>query len=514
MLTNETLEVAYATHPFDNTDTDLILQSSDAVQFSVYKVILSLASPVFHDMFVLGSPIQGPSGDIPILQLPESSDLLDKFLRLVYPIENPSLVKISDVADALEVSLKYQTLAVTIHLSSLLRGFIDDSPLAVFAVSCRLDLEFEAKMAALRIATHPETLPRPFQYVPEMDHISAAAYFRLRWHLSTPLASSKKRSKASQTPGAPLPAHWTRKHFSFVCRDPNDCIPVSAGINVAAPSVSPVTSLATEWLDSGLFLHHPADIILRSSDAGTDFIAHRIILSIMAPKLVETIASSVTPSPLNPDLPVVETSETPQLLYMLLHSCYGTSLRFSENVAMDMAQFIPLVRAAKKYDMAGTIEWARSNLQGRISVAPIRVYFIAILLAWTDVARAAAQFAVIDSNIPDMAKVYVPEMEDVGAKSYYNLLQYDSAVKSAIQNVVDTYNARTLRSYENYKHVGGWSTNDTPLLFKIAKVSLAILERERTLYGSDVYLPRLVEESQNMDAALQTAIAQVELAFS
>ena len=44
--------------PFDDAKADLILRSSDEVpvHFRVFKIILSLASPVFADMFSMPSP--------------------------------------------------------------------------------------------------------------------------------------------------------------------------------------------------------------------------------------------------------------------------------------------------------------------------------------------------------------------------------------------------------------------------------------------------------------------------
>ena len=42
--------------PFDDLQADLILQSSDKVHFRVFKPILSIASPIFKDMFSIPSP--------------------------------------------------------------------------------------------------------------------------------------------------------------------------------------------------------------------------------------------------------------------------------------------------------------------------------------------------------------------------------------------------------------------------------------------------------------------------
>ena len=69
--------------PFDDDDADIILRSSDQVEFLVYKVILSKASPVFKTMFSLPQP----ATDIarPIVDLAENSKVLAAVLSAIYP---------------------------------------------------------------------------------------------------------------------------------------------------------------------------------------------------------------------------------------------------------------------------------------------------------------------------------------------------------------------------------------------------------------------------------------------
>ena len=50
-MTNVTLE-----HPFNKPTADVILRSSDDVDFRVHKVILAEASPVFEGMFSIPQP--------------------------------------------------------------------------------------------------------------------------------------------------------------------------------------------------------------------------------------------------------------------------------------------------------------------------------------------------------------------------------------------------------------------------------------------------------------------------
>ncbi|KAH9169857.1 hypothetical protein EDB89DRAFT_1376992 [Lactarius sanguifluus] len=85
--------------PFDDTDADTILRSADDLDFRVYRVILSKASPVFRDMFTFPHP--GPCSKynidddddhkdgLPLVRLPESSMTLSMLLYAIYPVSPP-----------------------------------------------------------------------------------------------------------------------------------------------------------------------------------------------------------------------------------------------------------------------------------------------------------------------------------------------------------------------------------------------------------------------------------------
>ncbi|KAI0255969.1 hypothetical protein BJV78DRAFT_585677 [Lactifluus subvellereus] len=76
-------------------DADTILRSVDNLDFRVYRVILSKASPVFRDMFTFPHPPDpGPCGKsdddhkdgLPLVRLPESSATLSMLLYAIYPV--------------------------------------------------------------------------------------------------------------------------------------------------------------------------------------------------------------------------------------------------------------------------------------------------------------------------------------------------------------------------------------------------------------------------------------------
>ena len=65
--------------PFDHSLADVILRSSDKIDFRVFKLFLSLASPVFETMFSLPQPTEGVNPDegttdkLPVMPLSEDA---------------------------------------------------------------------------------------------------------------------------------------------------------------------------------------------------------------------------------------------------------------------------------------------------------------------------------------------------------------------------------------------------------------------------------------------------------
>jgi hypothetical protein len=73
--------------PFDVPDANLIVRSSDNIDFRVHKSLLVMASPFFKDLLSLRQPSDGEIVDgIPVVQLPEGSELLNSLFSILYPV--------------------------------------------------------------------------------------------------------------------------------------------------------------------------------------------------------------------------------------------------------------------------------------------------------------------------------------------------------------------------------------------------------------------------------------------
>ncbi|KAF8263764.1 hypothetical protein EI94DRAFT_1740187 [Lactarius quietus] len=68
-------------------DADLILRSSDQVNFRVHKSLLAMSSPFFKQLLSLPQPIDAELVcDLQVVELPEDANLLNSLVSLLYPI--------------------------------------------------------------------------------------------------------------------------------------------------------------------------------------------------------------------------------------------------------------------------------------------------------------------------------------------------------------------------------------------------------------------------------------------
>ena len=72
---------------FDISDANLIIRSSDLVNFRVHKSVLALVSPFFRDLLSLPQPSDSEIVDgLPVVQLTESSELVNSLISMLYPV--------------------------------------------------------------------------------------------------------------------------------------------------------------------------------------------------------------------------------------------------------------------------------------------------------------------------------------------------------------------------------------------------------------------------------------------
>jgi hypothetical protein len=73
--------------PFCVPDANLLIRSSDLVDFRVHKSVLAMVSPIFRDTLSLPQPSDSEIVDgLPMIQISEDSELLNCLFSILYPV--------------------------------------------------------------------------------------------------------------------------------------------------------------------------------------------------------------------------------------------------------------------------------------------------------------------------------------------------------------------------------------------------------------------------------------------
>ncbi|KAI0360277.1 hypothetical protein OH77DRAFT_1585914 [Trametes cingulata] len=168
--------------PFNADDADLVIRTQANTSFRVHRALLALASPtelapMINRAEAALAAAAGLDPDPFILLLPESDFVIETLLRFIYPVPDPVLHDLDDVAAVYHAA---QTYAVPCALQALQHAlaaprFLDAEPVRVYALAHRFrldDLARTATRAALR-------LPAEWPAYEEFDAMPAQHYHAL-----------------------------------------------------------------------------------------------------------------------------------------------------------------------------------------------------------------------------------------------------------------------------------------------------------------------------------------------
>ncbi|KAI0037662.1 hypothetical protein FA95DRAFT_1506711 [Auriscalpium vulgare] len=118
---------------------DVILRSCDNVQFHVTKHTLSIASPVFNDMFTLNAPLNDAAADelcdgLPVVRMSEDSTTLDVLLRWCYPVARPPLTSLDNTRCLLAATHKLDIHAFDDTIQDALQTHLMRDPMGMLGV--------------------------------------------------------------------------------------------------------------------------------------------------------------------------------------------------------------------------------------------------------------------------------------------------------------------------------------------------------------------------------------------
>ncbi|KDQ20467.1 hypothetical protein BOTBODRAFT_124077 [Botryobasidium botryosum FD-172 SS1] len=135
---------------FSSPKADIILRSSDDVEFRVHRLFLAEASTVFRDMLEIPQAQTQSAGELslPIVDVTESEEVLDALLRWIYPwAGKPKVTAVAQMESYLVAASKYDIAVVLEALAEGLKPeFVEKHPLGVYGMLRWLQITHQIHM--------------------------------------------------------------------------------------------------------------------------------------------------------------------------------------------------------------------------------------------------------------------------------------------------------------------------------------------------------------------------------
>jgi hypothetical protein len=135
-------------------DADIIVRSSDQVNFRVHKSLLAMSSPFFEDLLSLPQPPDDEIVDgLPVVQLSEDASLLNCLVSLLYPIPPVRPSSYEKVFALLVACQKYDMVSIQSYIRSEIRlgtfpAPVEAEAFSAYALASSMGLVLEAENAA------------------------------------------------------------------------------------------------------------------------------------------------------------------------------------------------------------------------------------------------------------------------------------------------------------------------------------------------------------------------------
>lgn len=213
---------------------DVIIRTSDGIEFHIHRRRISDISSVFADKFSLPTYTSTAANyekkQKPVIDVSESSKVWEKLLPLCYLANEPSF-SLEDIRLLIEAGRKYDIPGVTTRMRALLFGqhFLEHHPFVVYALACVGGFEYVARAAARRTLS----LPVYPEHAEEFSCITGEALYRLfEYRKRCGLAASAVTYTRS---GSIYPVQWMD---TSVWYGMHTCSGAACGASVAAYGLS------------------------------------------------------------------------------------------------------------------------------------------------------------------------------------------------------------------------------------------------------------------------------------
>ncbi|TCD67395.1 hypothetical protein EIP91_012430 [Steccherinum ochraceum] len=251
--------------PFNKPSANLILRTSDGIDFRVQQVILIEASTFFADMLSLPAAMPGrrrrtrEANDqefrdgIPVVLVTETSQTMNILLRFCYPVANPKLSTPTEVCEALDASKKYLLEDIEDELQGNFHRISQEQPLPMYALAVIGGWEDEVRIAARGSLGFAFT---PTSFVPEMEHMDTAAYVRLQQYHRECVEVVQRAILLEDPRDVPstMSAKWACSCFSstdfawFTCKESHGRRPPTEKVRIWLPNGLRQVGNADQWV--------------------------------------------------------------------------------------------------------------------------------------------------------------------------------------------------------------------------------------------------------------------------
>ena len=183
-------------NPFTTQDGDVILRAGPEPDskhdFRVHKVVLSLVSHVFKDLFLTARPDGGDGDPLPIVDITDPPENVDLLLRFVYPgLVLPTSTEPAKLSALLTIADKYDIRKIPLDVKRIFAGeeALKIDPFGVYTLARHWGFAEEAKGAARRM-TLAKIRKSPFSKDPQS--LANEDFFRLLWFMEKRGDEAKK----------------------------------------------------------------------------------------------------------------------------------------------------------------------------------------------------------------------------------------------------------------------------------------------------------------------------------
>ncbi|KZS87117.1 hypothetical protein SISNIDRAFT_321764 [Sistotremastrum niveocremeum HHB9708] len=163
---------------FHFTDADLLIRTSDNVDFSVHKSIMSFASGTFRDMITLDNLTPSSTSSlqrVEIVEVSEDSAAMGAVLRYIYPLPRPVISRLAIAIKLLHLADKYHIPNINVALEDgLINGSCHENKLVeAYAVAKRYQLKRYEDMILPLLVQSGETFDELAFYSDDLNHTLA-----------------------------------------------------------------------------------------------------------------------------------------------------------------------------------------------------------------------------------------------------------------------------------------------------------------------------------------------------